>query len=562
MANANITASGGDVVTRRGFCYKAGTTGDPTTSDSEVHEDDTDWGTGTYDLAITGLTPGASYRIRAYAVGTEGTGYSETITLSDYTFTPDAETYFANFYNRCYIVNGEDRVMKYDGDLISYAGVEAPTTAPTAAGAGTDGSLGVGDYGFKYTYVDADGYESNGSDSVTEDAEATEHITVTVANSPNPNVVAKNIYRTAVDGAIYYYDGQIADNSTTTYSSKQADTTLGTAIATDHEIPPEGSQLITKHNNRLDFADDENLCISQLSDVEYVPASWFIKDGIRQDITGIIQHFDKLIVFTENSIEKLTGTDEDNWQLSNTYSNNGCYAPRSLVLCENILIWLSLDGIYYFNGESVGTFSQKLNEYIKDNINPDYINKAAAAYWHGKYILSYPKGTNTKNTESIYIDLINQTTGVYSFYFSCYSKWDRMGDGLQLYGGSETYANIYKLFEDDVTTDNNKFITCYDRTDFMDFGYPERWKQFYHLYIKVKTTDGTNLRFYYTLDDNDETYKDVIMTANTTRWYKVDLEGGGQRGRAIQLRPYVSDPYDITFMGYAVVFHMEAEEYS
>jgi hypothetical protein len=39
------------------------------------------------------------------------------------------------------------------------------------------------------------------------------------------------------------------------------------------------------------------------------------------------------------------------------------------------------------------------------------------------------------------------------------------------------------------------------------------------------------------------------------------LVGGGQEGRAIQIRPYVSDKYDVTFMGYMIVFDTHPEEY-
>lgn len=37
--NGDITATGGANATRRGFCYMAGTGGDPTTANSVVYED-------------------------------------------------------------------------------------------------------------------------------------------------------------------------------------------------------------------------------------------------------------------------------------------------------------------------------------------------------------------------------------------------------------------------------------------------------------------------------------------------------------------------------------------
>jgi len=83
--NGNITNTGGENCTRRGFCYKAGTSGDPTTADSVVY-DDGSYGTGAYTKGITGLSAGTAYRVRAYAVNSEGTGYGTTV---DYVTTSE-----------------------------------------------------------------------------------------------------------------------------------------------------------------------------------------------------------------------------------------------------------------------------------------------------------------------------------------------------------------------------------------------------------------------------------------------------------------------------------------
>jgi hypothetical protein len=79
--NGNITDTGGENCTRRGFCYIAGTSGDPTTSDSVAY-DDGSFGTGAFTKSITGLTAGTSYRVRAYAVNSAGTGYGTTVDVT------------------------------------------------------------------------------------------------------------------------------------------------------------------------------------------------------------------------------------------------------------------------------------------------------------------------------------------------------------------------------------------------------------------------------------------------------------------------------------------------
>lgn len=79
--NGNITATGGENCTRRGFCYKVGTSGTPTIADSVAY-DDGSFGTGAYTKAITGLTPSTGYRVRAYAVNRYSIAYGSTVQVT------------------------------------------------------------------------------------------------------------------------------------------------------------------------------------------------------------------------------------------------------------------------------------------------------------------------------------------------------------------------------------------------------------------------------------------------------------------------------------------------
>lgn len=79
--NGTITATGGANATRRGFAYKQGSSGDPTTADSVVY-DDGDFGATAYTKAITGLTSGTIYQVRAYAVNSAGTAYGTTVSYT------------------------------------------------------------------------------------------------------------------------------------------------------------------------------------------------------------------------------------------------------------------------------------------------------------------------------------------------------------------------------------------------------------------------------------------------------------------------------------------------
>lgn len=472
--------------------------------------------------------------------------------------TADSDTYFADFLNTCYIVNGVDGVFKYNVTRFGDVGVTKPD-APTITKGGTNGSLGEGIYYFRYTYIDDDGYESNPSDAsnAITITSANEHVTVPLSGT----TYRKNVYRTSVGGAIYYKDNidAILSKATVTYESTRADNTLGTEVKTNHTAPESTSHLITKRREKLYLAYNDYLYPSYTSDVEYFPALWAIRIGNSQKITGLLEQLTALPVMTDDSIERLVGTDEDNFEFRNSYSTEGNVAIRSLVNCDNLLVYLGFNGINYFDGVNSGIFSEALNKYIKDNIVDAYRHLSCAAYFDNKYLLCYVKSGTVPN-ETVWIDLKNKTYGIYSFAFSCFNLWDRGTDGLQLFGGSNTEGRVYKVLNG--LEDDGSAITAYDDIEPLDMGYPELWKQFYNIYIKVKSTTGTALTMYYTLDDASEISQSLALTANKTLWYKIDFEGGGQRARAIKPRPYISDKYDFTIMGYAVVFELESPEYA
>jgi hypothetical protein len=79
----NVTSDGGANVTERGICWS--TSHNPTTSNSHASNGT---GTGAFEVNITGLTPGTTYYVRAYAINSAGTSYGNEVY-----FTTGAQTY-------------------------------------------------------------------------------------------------------------------------------------------------------------------------------------------------------------------------------------------------------------------------------------------------------------------------------------------------------------------------------------------------------------------------------------------------------------------------------------
>lgn len=87
-AASSVASDGGDTITSRGFCYSS-TTSSPTLSHSVKTAGS---GTGSFSASLTGLSPGVTYYVRAYATNGAGTSYSATKTQITNATTPSVTT--------------------------------------------------------------------------------------------------------------------------------------------------------------------------------------------------------------------------------------------------------------------------------------------------------------------------------------------------------------------------------------------------------------------------------------------------------------------------------------
>lgn len=77
--HGTITALNGSAVTQRGFCWKVGTSGDPTTSDFLDFQTSQGFSVGAFSFPLKYLAVETDYRIRAYAANGSGIGYGTTV---------------------------------------------------------------------------------------------------------------------------------------------------------------------------------------------------------------------------------------------------------------------------------------------------------------------------------------------------------------------------------------------------------------------------------------------------------------------------------------------------
>ena len=111
-------------------------------------------------------------------------------------------------------------------DESTLAVVESVTApgAPTAALAASGSTNTNGDHLVKIAYVTAYGVTTMGTATGTITVTDTKDISLTaIPTSAYSAVTARNVYMTKAGGATYYYVGQIANNTATTYTIAIAD---------------------------------------------------------------------------------------------------------------------------------------------------------------------------------------------------------------------------------------------------------------------------------------------------------------------------------------------------
>ena len=77
VSGGTITADGGAAITDKGVCWS--TSANPTTADGKTSDGT---GSASFSSNLTGLTPGTTYYVRAYAINSVGTSYGNELTFT------------------------------------------------------------------------------------------------------------------------------------------------------------------------------------------------------------------------------------------------------------------------------------------------------------------------------------------------------------------------------------------------------------------------------------------------------------------------------------------------
>jgi PKD repeat protein len=143
VCGGTVTSDGGATVTARGVCWS--TSSNPTTSNSKTNNGT---GTGSFTGSISGLNPGTTYYVRAYATNSNGTSYGSNVSFTTYpaSTTPTVTTNSVSSITSTSAVCG-GTVTSDGGATVTARGVCWNTSSnPTTSNSKTNNGTGTGSF--------------------------------------------------------------------------------------------------------------------------------------------------------------------------------------------------------------------------------------------------------------------------------------------------------------------------------------------------------------------------------------------------------------------------------
>ncbi|MBN2008352.1 T9SS type A sorting domain-containing protein [candidate division KSB1 bacterium] len=140
-SGGTVIDDGGSAVIARGVCWS--TRSEPTINDSKTTDGS---GTGQYISDITGLVPGTTYYVRAWATNESGTGYGNEVSFNTQSTTPTVATAIAGSITGTSASCGGN-VTNDGGAAVTLRGVCWSTSqTPTISDNKTEDGIGEGEY--------------------------------------------------------------------------------------------------------------------------------------------------------------------------------------------------------------------------------------------------------------------------------------------------------------------------------------------------------------------------------------------------------------------------------
>jgi len=171
--------------------------------------------------------------------------------------------------------------------------------------------------------------------------------------------------------------------------------------------------------------------------------------------TACIEMGDSFILFEEDRMWRIDGTDPDTWTVSGISSNGiGCVAPETLKVVEGVAIFLSKQGVAYYDGSRPRILSTNVEGYLP--LDDSVWDDSFAVVTRDWYMLFYPNSSISNGCDRalVYDYRLNAWGGPWTFATG-------LVQGVCSFGQSGTSGRIYltdyakRIVHENTTHDDN-----------------------------------------------------------------------------------------------------------
>jgi hypothetical protein len=501
------------------------------------------------------------------------------------------------------ICNGESSrrpqyFWKDASDRMLPLGVAKPDESGVSATPTTGGNLGAGTYKFLLTYrvAGVNGLIYEGPPGRRNDPDM-EAITTVTTNAieisglptdtrPTWQETDIRIYRTRVNGEVYYLDHEVNWDAVSTTQLTKSDDDLGATLDTwDHYAAPQckypavfkdrlfmgrGEQTAYIRDKGVSetFGNNSRLWFSKVGN----PAAWPLENYIDftpddgDEINGVVSFAGKVFVFKERRHFTLTYSANPLNGYIEEFSP-GLLADRSPAVCDvrpqlpqGALLWIARDKrVYLHNGSRATPVSDPIQTDL-NAISLTYLASAVGIWYPDRswYLLSVDGGnSNGRNDTTYALDLTTGAWYKFDFGFSCATYFGGAGDNNELIAGSLNDTTSFPIYQLDTgTTDNGAAISATLSSPPLSFGDPVLTKDIRKAFLEGKIQNGQDVTV--EIFGNRETSTTELKT----------LTGDGTEGQQgifsidkppkeyYRMKITADDPNIFELSRYGLVFHV------
>lgn len=274
------------------------------------------------------------------------------------------------------------------------------------------------------------------------------------------------------------------------------------------------------------------LCWSNIGDTNTWGSANFIdiarNDG--QEIQRVITLGDRFVVFKTRSIYIVGFTGDNNipFIVQKSASAVGCIAPFSVQELENGLVFLSHDGLYYFDGNNSYKISDRIQTTI-DGFNQTRLSNARSMVKGKKnqYFCSFSSSSSNTNDRVLVWDFSLNAWSVYKG-MACSSMSKVFVNGIEeriYFGDYSGFVYRADVGSDDYPLNTRTAISAYYYTNWKNFEDLVNQKGIGSVVIYHQITNAV-LTFSYSYDfENADTYSQTLSLATSGSVYGVGLYG-------------------------------------